>query len=76
MIESTDLLPKTKYFSGIVPDAASERDEWFWKLQESARDSDFIFLDPDNGLEIRSKPYGRKKSSKYLYWSEIEELWS
>jgi len=76
MIESTDLLPKTKCFSEVVPDAGLERDEWFRQLLVSARDFDFIFLDPDNGLEIKSKPYGRKKSSKYLYWREIEELWS
>ncbi len=76
MIESTDLLPSAKYFSVVVPDAASEREEWFRKLQESARDGDFTFLDPDNGLEIRSKPYGRKRSSKFLYWREVEELWS
>jgi hypothetical protein len=33
-------------------------------------------LDPDNGLETRSKPYGRKGSSKFLYWHEVKELWS
>ena len=35
-----------------------------------------MFLDPDNGLEISSKPYGRKNSSKFLYWKEVTSLWS
>lgn len=26
-------------------------------------------------LEVKSKPYGRKNSSKYLYWREVEALW-
>ena len=30
-----------------------------------------ICFDPDNGLEIAAKPYGRKDSSKYLYWCEV-----
>ena len=37
--------------------------------------TDLVFLDPDNGIEIKSKPYGRKDSSKFLYWHEIKELW-
>ena len=34
-----------------------------------------VFLDPDNGLEVKSTAYGKKGSSKYLYWHEVEALW-
>ena len=34
-----------------------------------------MFLDPDNGIEVPSKPMGRKGSSKYVAWDEIEALW-
>src|SRR5438552_3458945 len=34
---------------------------------------DLIFFDPDNGIEIKSKPRGRKSSSKFLYWDEIAQ---
>ncbi len=30
-----------------------------------------VFFDPDNGLEVKSVPLGRKHSSKYLYWPEL-----
>ena len=76
LIEGTDLLPKAEYFSGHTPDSASARSLWFRWLTESAQGRDFVFLDPDNGLEVKSKPYGRKDSSKFLYWREVEALWS
>jgi hypothetical protein len=76
LIEQTDLLPQAEYFSAIVPDAAVKRDEWFRVLSERARASELVFLDPDNGLEVKSRPYGNKASSKFLFWREVEALWS
>jgi len=76
LIEKTGLLPKTEFFSSHVPDTASARESWFCSLLDHTQKSNFIFLDPDNGLEVKSKPYGRKNSSKYLYWHEVEALWS
>ncbi len=76
LIESTGLLPKAKYFSAHVPDSTSSRGEWFSALSERAQESDLVFLDPDNGLEVKSKPYGQKNSSKFVYWREVEALWS
>ena len=35
-----------------------------------------MFVDPDNGIEVRSRPVGRSGSSKYVTWREIEELWA
>jgi hypothetical protein len=32
---------------------------------------DLVFFDPDNGLEITSRPRGRKGSCKHLYWDEV-----
>ena len=34
-------------------------------------DRDLVFFDPDNGLEIKTVPMGHKRSSKYVYESEI-----
>lgn len=76
MIESSELLGQAGYFSLIVPDAATERSRWFESLAEQAESHDFVFLDPDNGLEIKSRPYGAKNSSKFLYWREVEALWT
>ena len=75
LIEQTNLLPHAEYFSAIVPDAALERAQWFKALARRAQSCDLVFLDPDNGLEVKSRPYGRKDSSKHLFWSEAKALW-
>jgi len=74
-IEKTNLLPGAKYFSRIVLDSRKDRTAWFQELLFKANDADLVFLDPDNGIEVKSKPYGEKYSSKYLYWREISDLW-
>jgi len=35
-----------------------------------------LFFDPDNGVEVPSTRIGRKGSSKYVYWPEIEEAYA
>ena len=68
-------LEKRKIYS-VVPDRAAERVSWVNSLIRVASKSDIVFLDPDNGLEVKSVPYGRKKSSKYVYRREVGGLWS
>lgn len=74
-IEGAGLLENTEYYSRFVPDNAADRDAWFTELLYKSKSCNFVFLDPDNGLEIKSKPYGRKNSSKFLFWGEVEALW-
>jgi hypothetical protein len=75
LIENSDLIPQAEYFSSLVPDSASGRNAWFNSLFQRTKNCDFVFLDPDNGLEVKSRPYGRKDSSKFLYWREVKSLW-
>lgn len=75
MVENACLLLKAECFRLNTPDEASGRDQWFKSLNHQAHSCDFVFLDPDNGLEVTSKPYGGKNSSKFLYWREVEALW-
>lgn len=75
-IEETCLLERTHYFSDEVNDSSSDRNGWFTSLLEQTDAVDIVFLDPDNGLEVKSKPYGKRNSSKFVYWREIESLWS
>jgi hypothetical protein len=58
-----------------VQDSYKERDSWSQELLSKVNEADLVFLDPDNGIEVKSKPYGKKDSSKYLYWREISDLW-
>lgn len=76
LIEDTGLLPRTRFFSQMVPDDRGLRAAWSQRLLDAARGVDLVFVDPDNGLEIKSKPMGRKGSSKFAAWSEVEALWS
>lgn len=76
LVEGSGLIPKAEYFSSLVPDTASSRSSWFNSLIQRAQSSDCVFLDPDNGLEVKSKAYGGKDSSKFLYWREVEALWA
>jgi len=76
LIENSALLPRCRFFSEIVPDGRVARAEYLRRLAGAARKADLVFLDPDNGLEVRSKPLGRKGSSKYVYWHEVQELFA
>lgn len=76
LLEPTGLLPHASFYSAVVPDARAERDIWREALLRAAAGVDLVFLDPDNGLEVPSRPVGRKGSAKYVTWQEIRELWA
>lgn len=75
MIEQSGLLGPAVFYPAVVPDGARQRGEWFANLVVWARAADLVFLDPDNGLEVSSSPLGKKGSSKYLGWTEVDRLW-
>lgn len=74
-LSSAGLIADTTWFDRLVPDPAPARDGWARALLGAASGRDLVFLDPDNGLEVASKPRGCKDSSKYLYWDEVDRLW-
>ena len=75
LIQNTNLLFDTQYFFAPVSATSAERKRWFAELYQQAQACELVFLDPDNGLEVKSRPYGRKLSEKYVYWREVEALW-
>ncbi len=75
LIERSSLLTNAIYYSALVPDRLKDRDVWRRGLFEASRDVDLAFVDPDNGIEVPSKPVGRKGSSKYVTWRELQHLW-
>lgn len=72
VIEDSELILNCSFYSEIVDDDITLRQAYFSKFLEFVKDADLIFYDPDNGLEVKSIPMGTKKSSKYLYWSEVK----
>jgi hypothetical protein len=75
-IENLDILPSCVFLTDIVPDDRESRGAYFQRLMDLARGCDLTFFDPDNGIEVETKQVGRKDSSKYLYWDEIERFWN
>jgi hypothetical protein len=82
LIEASEILPaETAYFSEAVPHAggtaqqrAADRAEWFERARKAVEDCNLIFLDPDNGLEVRSAPVTSPQAGKYATVREIAAL--
>ncbi len=74
--EEMGILHTTCFFSRLTSDSKDQREQYFKDFLCCAHGSELVFFDPDNGLEVRSRPYGRKRSSKHLYWNELRDTWN
>lgn len=74
-IRSQNVIPAAKYFDQVLTDDLLQRRKYFGQVISEFNDRDLIFLDPDNGIEVKSKKYGRKNSCKYVYWHELAALY-
>jgi hypothetical protein len=79
------LPPSTVFFEEPVVEVGSgasskerkaHRTQWFIRARAAAVGADLVFLDPDNGMEVRSVPKHAPKAGKYVFWDEIEALWA
>ena len=59
------------YFSELVPFDANERILWHSKAMSKLSNCDVVFLDPDNGFEVKSM--SGKKKAKYAYYKEVDD---
>jgi len=75
-IENERFLPSCVFHSAAVSDDPICRSQYFNDFKRLVSDCDLLFFDADNGMAVKSKPYGRKGSSKYLYWDEAKELYN
>jgi hypothetical protein len=64
------------FFHEYLSDEEEERTRYFDRALKTFKDVNLIFFDPDNGLEIRTVPPGRRHSSKYLYWDEVSRAYT
>jgi hypothetical protein len=71
LIEKSEMLGSALFYSKPLPKGRSDREEYCSECAKRFARCDLVFFDPDNGLEVRSTPRGRKNSSKYLYWDEV-----
>lgn len=75
-VEQSGVLSNTTFYSEAIQDAHSDRTSYFAKMTNALCHADMIFFDPDNGLEVESKPKGRKDSCKYLYKDELSQAYA
>jgi len=73
LVGEAGILPAARFFVRTLRDDLQSRSRYFEVFWEVAQGCDLIFFDPDNGLEVKSRPAGRKDSSRYLYWAELEQ---
>jgi hypothetical protein len=71
LADEAGLLPGARFYTQTLPDDLISRAGYFDSFWSVAEGCDLIFFDPDNGLEVTSKPLGRKGSSKYLGSDEL-----
>jgi len=73
-IEELNLIPRCVYFKQVVPNNVKDRFAWHQQALLQLRKTDMIFLDPDNGLEVKS--LSPAKHFKYVFRSEIEDYYN
>lgn len=71
LIEDSETLPGAVFVNTIVPETLLERQLWFKQASAALADTDLIFFDPDNGIEVGSVAKGQRNSSKYVYRDEL-----
>jgi len=63
---------KLSYSNVSLRDRKPLRDKWFATAVEKAKKADLVFLDPDNGLEIKSRGPYSKRGTKYATAEEVK----
>ncbi len=70
-LQNADLVPGAVYYDELL--AVDTRAEWHKKALEKFRDSDLVFLDPDNGMLVKSVGKKSARSVKYAFYEEIKD---
>ncbi|MFB0920468.1 MAG: hypothetical protein QMB62_06250 [Oscillospiraceae bacterium] len=73
-MEELVLIPGCVYFNGVVPKNIKDRAAWHQQALLQLRKTDMVFLDPDNGLEVKS--LSPANHFKYVFRSEIEDYYA
>lgn len=70
--EASGLLPEdTRFVSALVPRDEGERLDWHRRAVAHLADCSVVFLDPDNGFEVKSMT--RRTMPKYALFNEVRD---
>ena len=73
-LERAKLFENTLFWNKMLE--AQSRDKWHSEALKKLHKQDVIFLDPDNGLEVKStKPYS-KNGNKYTTYKEVADYYA
>jgi hypothetical protein len=75
-VERARLIPGARFWRKAIPGPTSEREAWLEKMCARFGGMEVAFFDPDNGLEVKSQPWGITASPKHLYWREVSRIWA
>lgn len=77
-LENKYLIPRALYYHEVLlpPSRTFSRRDWHIKALEVLGDAEIVFLDPDNGLIVKSVSAGSAKSNKYIMPSEIVDYFA
>ena len=70
VVEDKKLIPGARFHSDIIEDGEVARAAYMKAMHDRFKGLDLVFFDPDNGLDVKSCPPGRRRSSKYLTCKE------
>lgn len=70
-LEEADLIPRAIYYN--EPVTVNNRGIWHKTALEKLRYADIVFLDPDNGMLIKSVGKGSIRSVKYTFYEEVHD---
>jgi hypothetical protein len=76
LVENHAIIPGAKFFNQVLEDQPARRADYFRDMRAHLANTDLIFYDPDNGIEVQSNPVGKRNSSKYIYWNELCETYN
>lgn len=70
-LEQADLISGAVYYDEPVP--VDGRSDWHGRALEKLKNTDLIFVDPDNGMLVKSVGKRSVKSIKYTFYEEVRD---
>lgn len=70
-LEQADLISGAVYYSDPVP--VNGRADWHCRALDRLKNADLVFVDPDNGMLVKSVGKKSIKSVKYTFYEEVRD---
>ena len=73
-LKAAGILPTDTLFFE-EPVAQRAREGWHARATEALADADLVFLDPDNGMEVKPQSMTGRRKAKYAYYAEMSSYY-